>query len=873
MIVHKKKVSPIFILLLSTLIIAFLFLLKNTPGFKGDIEQEFRIFLKQPVLLKSQQINDNKIIDYLNKIFNAVEAKIYNTTNFKNIKLDVKFEDLEVLRNNRIEALKNRKLIKPEKINIKITFEGNVYEARARLKGNLSGHWENDKQWSLRIKLKKNKTIMSMNEFSLTVHVERDFPHNFLAYEISQRYNLLSPRYETVAVNFNGSDWGLMLMEEQFSESFYAKNKIKEGPIFKMTNEQDFMLSVLLGGKIDNLVDVMKWQGKLETKIFNEKKIRKKSNFPNIQTNNTLISIFKNIQEVSILNESDFISKIIKFQNVEEFAKNLAIILFLGDTHSYRTDNARYYLDPYNLKIRPILTDYTHGILNINSLDKMPLFYKTMFIDENFQKIFFETIIDLKNNFHLIEKDTIKICKDYGKNCTNMFNLKNLKNNIETLSLNKDLFKKKEILLKENLSKKYNSTHQGEINNIKLYIRAFNSGEIFLYNLTSEILKINKIIFEDSESTTNQNKNSKSLTETILSSKYNQVSLKKIKFIDNNYKSLKIYYRDEKDKEYSINTLIENKNYKKDLFFNRKLFNHNFIKIKKNNYIISKGTHIVEKPIIVPVGKNLIIEAGVTLKMKEHTYIEIQDGYVQMNGKENKPIEILSINEKNNWSGIYVYSTDLNKKSILKFVTIKNSFQFNNNYIQLTGAINFINTNTLISDINIINSDAEDAINIVNSQIIIKNSNFENNKSDAIDMDYSTGKIINNTFKNIGGDAIDLSGSKVKIKNVYAEFVFDKVISAGEKSYVEIENLKALNSGIVIASKDSSNVLGNQIFAKNCNKFDFIVFQKKSYFKGANMSLNNTISCNKSLVQYGSVLSINKNLIKKKSFSPKQLYE
>jgi len=39
------------------------------------------------------------------------------------------------------------------------------------------------------------------------------------------------------------------------------------------------------------------------------------------------------------------------------------------------------------------------------------------------------------------------------------------------------------------------------------------------------------------------------------------------------------------------------------------------------------------------------------------------------------------------------------------------------------------------------------------------------------------------------------------------------------------------------------------------------------------MSLNNTISCNKSLVQYGSVLSINKNLIKKKSFSPKQLYE
>jgi len=215
-IVHKIKISIVFVLLFSILLITFLFLVKNTPGFKGDIEQELRIFLKQPVLLKSAQINDNKILDYFNKIYYGLDNKIFNKKKFNNIKIDIKFEELELLRKNRIEALKKKKLINPKKINIKITFEGNVYAAKARLKGDLSEHWGSNKQWSLRINLKGNKTIMSMNEFSLTVHSERDFPYNFLVYEITQRYNLLSPRYKTVTVNFNGSDWGVMLMEEQF---------------------------------------------------------------------------------------------------------------------------------------------------------------------------------------------------------------------------------------------------------------------------------------------------------------------------------------------------------------------------------------------------------------------------------------------------------------------------------------------------------------------------------------------------------------------------------------------------------------------------------------------------------------------------------
>ena len=71
-----------------------------------------------------------------------------------------------------------------------------------------------------------------------------------------------------------------MLLEEQFSDSFYAVNKIKEAPIFKMTNENDFLIKTIVDNmdrhKVENVFDIIKWQGKLETELFNRKNILKK---------------------------------------------------------------------------------------------------------------------------------------------------------------------------------------------------------------------------------------------------------------------------------------------------------------------------------------------------------------------------------------------------------------------------------------------------------------------------------------------------------------------------------------------------------------------------------------------------------------------
>ena len=150
---------------------------------------------------------------------------------------------------------------------------------------------------------------------------------------------------------------------------------------------------------------------------------------------------------------------------------------------------------------------------------------------------------------------------------------------------------------------------------------------------------------------------------------------------------------------------------------------------------------------------------------------------------------------------------------------------------------------------------------------------IESSKSDGIDIDFGEGEIINSSFNNIGGDAIDLSGSDVILRNIVASRVYDKAISAGEQTLVNINGLKISSSGIGIASKDSSMVKGSNINVSECGLFDFAVFQKKQFFSGGSLVVNNTTSCNSPLIQKGSKLNINEKEIKGQDVDIENLYK
>ena len=219
--IEKKKNTIFFIIFLSLLAIVFLFSFFLTPGLKGDLEQSIKISLKQPVLFRSIPIHENKIIDYSKKLLIASKDFLsYSDNNFNSFSIDVNFKELEKLKKDRSRALKIRRLINSEEIDGVTNYRNKSYKTKIRLKGDLSDHWGNTKQWSLKFKLNKKKTILGMNEFSIIMPENRYFPINFLIEEIFKDRELLNTFYNMVNVKFNGDNWGLMLVEEQYSDFF-----------------------------------------------------------------------------------------------------------------------------------------------------------------------------------------------------------------------------------------------------------------------------------------------------------------------------------------------------------------------------------------------------------------------------------------------------------------------------------------------------------------------------------------------------------------------------------------------------------------------------------------------------------------------------
>ena len=429
-------------------------------------------------------------------------------------------------------------------------------------------------------------------------------------------------------------------------------------------------------------------------------------------------------------------------------------------------------------------------------------------------------------------------------------------------------------------SESFDTKNIYNLNKKKISFRTFNNGEIILHNLTSEKIKIQQAKYKIVKNCLIDCDNDSKIVpinKTVNPTTKNNISIKKIKIMppQNNERYLQLDLTDENDRKFSLTENIELIDLSFENFFKRPRFlvNEN-IYLENNNYILDKGNYLITEPIIIPKDFNLIISEGVNLKMSEGAYIMVEQGFLKAISTENEPIIIDALDKNKKWKGIYVNSGNKqNLYSSLNNVEILNYSYFDNSKIQLTGGINFINGNVEILNSSFKNSFSEDAINLVNSQFKVKNVNFYNSASDAIDIDFGNGSIVESSFRDIKGDAIDFSGSTVTLNKIYIKGAIDKGISAGEETKLNVNGIKILDTRIGIASKDSSIVQGTDIEVSNCGLFDFAVYQKKSYFAGASLKVNSKSNCENSLVQKGSLLFINNKKIKEKKINVKKLYD
>ena len=204
-------------------------------------------------------------------------------------------------------------------------------------------------------------------------------------------------------------------------------------------------------------------------------------------------------------------------------------------------------------------------------------------------------------------------------------------------------------------------------------------------------------------------------------------------------------------------------------------------------------------------------------------------------GSENEPIIIKSNNKTNNGS-IAVINT--NKKSILSNVEFNNLSNIATDYFNAPGSITFYQAPVLITNCNFKNIKSEDSLNIVRTKFEIRNSEFQDSLSDAIDIDFSSGNLVNLKIQNSLNDGLDLSGSEVLASNLKIFNSGDKAISLGENSIFNGVNININNAFIALANKDGSKSKIDKIEISN-SKFNFAVFNKKTEYNPPKLTIKN----------------------------------
>ena len=769
-----------------------------------------------------------------------------NNREIEKLYIDIKFKDYLVILEDRKKALKNNLGHKFKEVDALFTYKNRKHKAKIRLKGNLKDHWRSKIRLSFRVELKGDNTIDGFKSFSIHKPESRQHPYDQVFQSFVRKVGNLAPNQNYMHIYVNGEYWGVMNIEEHMSKEFLEKQGFKDSIVFKFDRAEK---SWKYGKKVgpDNVYkDYRLGNDNMNLEVFNAKK----------KLNNELYRKWFSYISYSLINEQDVI-----LYDLNSFSKNIFLGLMWGNMHTLSPQNSRYYFNPYTLKILPITTDQG-GIGGLTNPQTFSFPYNRILVEkENWDFIDNLNINKMVNNLDNLQEEM-----DYYQSffpLDEQINTNILTTNIEKIKKNIKYYIKKS----ERIQDKANLPTSQQIEQLPehIYARHYENGELHIYNLLPDDIKITDIYL----------KNKQIINDIRLHGykekyKYKPLIVKTdLKGLYDNSISIDTDYHGNKRKFRVGYTHLVHGLYN-PLLAESNIDNQEYIfKVNKNTYAIKKGTWNISKPLII--NGNLKIEEGTRLKFSKDSYL-IVNGNISAIGNANSRIVFTSLEDT--WKGIYILNS--NNKSVLNYVSISNTKALSDGLLDLTGGVTFYKSNVDILNTEFHNSSAEDSLNIVDSKFLLSNVKIKKSASDGLDIDFSEGSIENSSFLNINGDAIDFSGSKALVDSSNFKVIHDKAISVGEESNVSIQNVIMNTVGVGIASKDGSLVDGNNIKISDYSLSAVMSYRKKAYYDYAKIRLNN-IEADKTSDTYiredNTYMVINGAEIKERNLNVKQLYQ
>lgn len=775
---------------------------------------------------------------------------IVNPYNPPVVNLEIGEEWLEDLARRRADAISTGILIESEAEWTKgrILEKAEEIPLDLRLKGDWLDHLRTDK-WAFRVKTKSSYSWKGMQRFTLETPSVKNYLREWLFHQFLQQEDIIAPRYDFVRVNLNNKNAGVYAYEEHFDRPLLEFNNRENGPILKFSDEaywRNLRREVSGFGKKGNRQFVQNFEVS-QVESFQQ------------QVTQTDINLTKqfNIAKDLMYQYKHNLRPADEIFDVDKMAKFYALTDVMQAYHGMIWHNQRFYYNSKTAKIEPIGFDGFGA--KIKSWHDKPfigyLVYNEDFEDDGLYVNLFKNEAFIKAYFGYLYQYT-----DY-QFLTDILG-----------SLESDLRQREMFIQKDSASYSFDEKEiLDNARHIRSYLVPFSNLSVQAYtqgnNGNAKQIKITNYHSTALELVGFSN-NPSGVRDALKSSKILEVNLpnKLPKYVTYNVSRdiTHIYYRIP-NTDSTFSSLLQpwktarTQTPEQELYSQAKVESNSIYTVSNKNILFKKGTHTINKNLVIPKGYKVNFQAGTKLNFISGA-IFLSKSPVFMAGTKAEPIEVFS--SDNSANGFSVLQTK--SKSTLSYVNFKNLNTLRYKGWELSGSVTFYEADVWIENCIFRNNNATSALNIVRSKFDVSRSTFISNLRQDLDIAYGSGTVSYSYFNKTGGSAIDIKSCVVEIKEVSITNSKEYGIIAGERSNVQIKATKIKASSTGVASKDYSNVTIDYIEMTDCQR-GFAVFKSKPEMGSSEITVKNYKTFGVKYLHFvepGSVLRLRKEVIK-----------
>lgn len=760
--------------------------------------------------------------------------------------------------------------------------EDQMMRTRLRLKGDWLDHLHGDK-WSFRLKLKRGNTWKHMRTFSLHTPVSRNGVDEWYLHQVCQSQGLLTTRYGFVPVYFLNKNLGLYAWEEHFTKQLLESQSKREGPIVRFY--EDVLWDQVRGRKA-GIPDVrLPFFEAAVIKPFSTAKIREDSGmFLQYAIAQNLLYQYKNR-----------LKKASEIFNVDALARYFALTDVYKGYHSIIWHNQRFYYNPVLCRLEPIMFDaYTevgffewtdrtiYGDITNNSVNLQGdqyLMLRELFNDFNFLDAYINYLEIYSGDDFLLQMKS-----SFGKEAGRFDSLvrlefPDLRLDLERLAENAPEIRAELPGFKQRIEerKKQNRSWSNVSKTAETYTSglpgyyAKNLVVAYRMRAAGDSMQIRVVnYFTDAVLLLGVGKNNRKIREFL------HPEPKLEAYVYSERMTYECWVREPadylfvmagKDRETVAVEIMPwpepdgSNSPLQEMLANSAFPDGQLItSVDHGNTLrVRKKDVLLDRPVVIPPGYRLIIEAGTRINLVNKACI-ISFSPVTLKGTAAQPVTITSGDFSSN--GLTVLQAGA--LSVVDHVVFENLNTLDYKGWTLTGAVTFYESEVNISNTRFYRNQCEDALNTIRSEFTVTNCSFDYIFGDAFDSDFCTGTVTDTRFTNIGNDAIDFSGSRINIAGVQISKANDKGISGGEASTLMVENTHIANANIGIASKDLSSVTVTGSTITDCN-YGLVLLMKKPEYGPAEVFLSTTEITNpvtRMLIEKGSRVVMDNDTIR-----------